>query len=457
MSRADRVTGIAAGLVLAWWCGVVPAVADLANVFPKQASPLRGDVTWTADEIVIRNAAGEVRFKKEQVERVEWLTATETVEKDLKRRFNVLRAGDIKGHFALAEWLREKERFDLLKVQCRYILGLEPDHRNAKLLLELAQSKLIEQANVAAAEGQASGEAKETEGLPEPPLLSDEDIKRLKLYEYPLDGRPEKVFVKFVRKKGYADVERIVRKDLGLAGKLDPQAERILERGQPHEKLQLILQTTGLKYADRIEIRGEPEVFQTFRRRILPLVAKGCAKSGCHGAREAQVFRLPRGPRSKDDVAYTSFLILDQLQTEHGPLIDRDLPGNSALLSFMLPPEELPGDEESRYGHPPVEKGRFVPVLRNTRDPDFNVVLDWLNSLNVPHPPYELEYEFPDWLKTPAAATQPAEEGAEPDEETGEQKPGGEEPSEGSEEEKEQPAGGGGGGGGSGDGGGELP
>ncbi|HUU96299.1 MAG TPA: hypothetical protein VM487_11210 [Phycisphaerae bacterium] len=455
MSRASRTAWIVAGLGLGLWLGALPTLADLAKVYPKKGSPLRGEVTATATEIIIRNAAGEVRLKKADVQRVEWVSAAQTVDEDFLRRFNVLVADDAEGHYALAEWLRVKNRFDLLKKQCNYVLGLAPDHRNAKLLLELAQRELVKQANVEAGAGQPEKpqeEAAETDGLPAPPLLSERDIKRVKLYEYPLDGPAEKVHVRFVKKKGYADLERVVRAEIGRSDDPDPDADRILQRGQPHEKLQLILRATGLKYADQIEIRGDTEVFKTFKRQVLPLVAKGCTKSGCHGTRAAQVFRLPSGPRTKDDVAYTSFLILDRLETRHGPLIDRDLPPNSALLEYMLP------REESEQPHPPVQRGKLIPPLRGTGDPNYHVILKWISSsLNAPHPEYELEYKYPDWLKKPEPpATQPAEEakpGAEEEgekkpaeegkPEPGKEKPGQEEPPEG-EKPKDKPGGGGG-------------
>jgi hypothetical protein len=446
MSRASRTAWIVAGLGLVLWLGTLPTLADLANVYPKEGSPLRGEVTVTATEIIIRNAAGEVRLRKADVKRVEWLSAVQTVDEDFLRRFQVLTPADVDGHYALAEWLRAKDRFDLLRKQCNYVLGLDPDHRNAKLLLELAQRELVKQANVEAGAGQPekpAEEAAEADGLPAPPLLSERDIKRLKLYEYPLDGPAEKVHVRFVKKKGYADLERIVRAEIGRSDNPDPDADRILQRGQPHEKLQLILRATGVKYADQIEIRGDTELFKTFKRRVLPLVAKGCTKSGCHGTRGAQLFRLPSGSRAKDEVAYTSFLLLDGLQTRHGPLIDRDLPGNSALLGFLLP-----ADEENDQAHPAVEKGRLVPVLKGVRDPDYTVVLDWLNSLNVPHPEYELEYKYPEWLKKPAPpGEQPAGEEGEkkpPEQgqpEPGEEKPGKEEPPEGQKPE-DKPGGG---------------
>src|SRR5262249_13058938 len=159
------------------------------------------------------------------------------------------------------------------------------------------------------------------------------DILRLKLYEYPLDGEPQKVGVEFPRKRGEANVEDLVAKDIhaGVEPE-DPKWEQKLSKGRPPEKLQLILKTTALKYADRIDIRGDPECFSAFRRKVLPLVTQGCIKSGCHGGNATHVWRLPAGLQSGDEYAYTSFYILDQIQTPIGPMIDRTVPERSALL-----------------------------------------------------------------------------------------------------------------------------
>lgn len=243
------------------------------------------------------------------------------------------------------------------------------------------------------------------EGPEPPPLLSRRDVQRLKLYEFPVDGPAPKVAVSFLRKRGEPSVEELVERDIREGTELEERHWRqTLQRGRPVDKLRLILRATGMKYADRIEIRGDAEPFLTFRRRVLPGIAQGCLKSGCHGGTTAHVWRAPAGPQGGDEFAYSLFYILDRIQTPIGPMIDRDVPDRSALLRYMLPPGKPPL-------HPPVRHGRVVPVFRGVDDPEYNIALDWVNSLRV-SARYDLAYEPPPWLvelSQPAPASQPDE------------------------------------------------
>ncbi|MBU0641464.1 MAG: hypothetical protein KKB50_21600 [Planctomycetes bacterium] len=412
MLRAATVqmSGLVAGLALL----VGAAVADLANVHLKGGTKLRGDVTVTETEVILRNAAGEVRFEKSAVERIEWLGGAAaagdpeqaepqlpvSVDAEYLQRFKAEAADDIKAHFALAEWLREKKRFDLLVKQCNYILGLDPQHRNARLLLQLAREELAQQTTAGAGtRTEAAGAAAASGQLAAPALLSELDVQRLKMYEYPLDGDAERLLVRFPRRAGQPDLDSLVLHDLAL---LEDRAADLRERytqAKPHEKLPIIIDATGVKYADRIQIAGDSEKFTAFRKQVLPLVYKSCARSGCHGGSTAVVFRLPARSQ-RDEAVYTAFLLLDRVQTEFGPLLDREDPAASALLGYMLPAAD------SQRPHPPVGQGkRVMPLAKNTRDRSYLTVLDWINALNVPHPEYELDYKYPGWLPAPPTPT----------------------------------------------------
>jgi len=180
----------------------------------------------------------------------------------------------------------------------------------------------------------------------------------------------------------------------------------VLARGKLEEKLQLIVRETGTEHADRIEIVTDPEVLTAFQRRVLPLVNKSCARSGCHGGRTARLFRFPISAATGDAHLYASFVLLDQMQARHGPLIDRTNPEESALLSYLLP------QENNEHAHPPVKHGApFKSGLRSKTDPQYEAIVDWINALRYPHPDYGLEYQNP--YRQPAPPTsKPAEEAA---------------------------------------------
>lgn len=398
-----------------WLCGITalvfwlaPAAAEMAKVRLKDGTVMRGDVELTESEAVIHNAAGEARYQRERIDQIEWLEAARTVQSDYLRRFWGLAPDDVEGHFGLAQRLAERRVFEPARQQCRYVLKLAPDHQDAKLLLQRVEQSLAgaeaptppagEETKPGAAEDGAEQEegrpARQRYQGPEPsPLLSPRDILKLKLSEVELDGPAERLNVRFRKVRGERDLEDLVRAEMAEAVDYDPDWARTLERGQPYEKLPVILKATGLKYADRLEIRGDPRAFATYRRRVLPRVIKGCVRSGCHGGYTTHAFRFPIGSQTSDEFVYTSFAILDEMGTAAGPMIDRALPEESALLRYMLP------GEEGRQAHPSVKQGRITPVLRGTRDHRYQAIVEWISSLRSPHPDYELEYKFPAWFE----------------------------------------------------------
>ena len=285
---------------------------------------------------------------------------------------------------------------------------------------EAEDAKPADQAAVKPGESPSSRPA--DQGVEPPPPLSPDDVLRLKLSELALDGPPERLNLRFLRSRSERDLVDLVRQEMRQAPDYDPDWDQTLEKCRPFEKLPIILKATGLKYADRIELRSHPEVFTTYRRRVLPMVMRSCVRAGCHGAPNAHTFRFPEGSQTSDGFVYTSFVLLDEMQTAAGPMIDRALPEDSALIRYMLPAEE------GQPSHPPVERGRVMPVLRSTRDPRYQMLVEWISSLRSPHPDYQLEYVFPEWLK---GSSQPPAVGDEPgatEEETSEEKEGGDQP-----------------------------
>ncbi|MGE0480645.1 MAG: hypothetical protein AB7Q17_09250 [Phycisphaerae bacterium] len=399
------------GLALLWWPLVLVftgvAVAEQALVVLKDGRRLVGDITQTETEIVLKNAAGEIRLARDDVERIipvaprerkpapdDETAARKAQDAEFEKLVAALPEDDVNGHFVLAQWAQDRGRWDLVVRQCRHVLTLKPNHAEARELLKKAEARARDA-------GSPTGRRMLPRVLP----LSDRDVQRLRLYEFPREGDPEKVRVKFRKKGNEPELAAVVIAELEREGALDPTMRRRLEKGRPHEQLQAILQTTDMKHADRIEIESDLKVFDSFRRRVLPMVMAGCAKSGCHGGEAAAVFRVPTQGGSKEALAHTSFVILDRMRTTNGALIDREAPADSLLLQYMLPASETDNP------HPPMPRAhRFSPVIQNQRDPDYAMILDWIRSLRTPHPTYELEYEFPDWV--PAATTQPAAKSA---------------------------------------------
>jgi hypothetical protein len=379
-----------------------PAAAELARVHLTNGTVMRGDVELTETEARIRNDAGVVICPRERIDSIEWLEEAQTVQANYMRRFWDLKPDDTQQHFELAQWLAEHRLFEAARQQCAYVLKLDPSHEETTQLLQKIQRQAEETPSTQptadeAATPDAAASQPASPAIEPPPLLGKHDILRLKLSELALDGPPEQLSVRYLRARDERDLMDLVREEMEQAFDYDPEWERTVDNGRTYEKLPIVIKATGLKYADRIDLRGHPEVFTTYRRRVLPLVTKGCARTGCHGGKDARAFSFPAGSQNRDEFVYTSFALLDRMQTPAGPMIDRTLPEESALIRYMLPAEE--GEEL----HPPVERGRVTSMLRSTRDTRYQMLVDWISSLRTPHPDYELEYTFPAWLEPPEA------------------------------------------------------
>jgi hypothetical protein len=378
-------------------------LADEADVYLKDGRRLHGEVTETETHVIIRTPAGELPpIPKDQVLRVVRRT---TPDGEYRQRVEALAPDDIEGHFEVARWATEIERWDLVVKQCKYILALKPEHRNAKILLENARKQ---QAGEEEEEAPEEGEADAAPGAPlqPPPKMSDEDIKRIKLSELSFTGDEEYIRVQFKRVRGEPDLPRRVAEELRGREGYDAAWEREFLRMRTDEQLREIVAATGLKYVDRIDLNGDPAKFATFRRNVLPMLNRDCLRSGCHGA-NGKGFVVPIGSKQSEEYAYTVFHLLDSIETRRGPLINRDHPRDSVLLSYLLPLDEatLVG-EGSNIQHPNVK--RFRPAVRSRDDRSYQIVQDWINSLAMPRPNYGLSYKLPDYVRTSPTPQPPA-------------------------------------------------
>lgn len=362
MSKCQFRTALVSTLVVAALALAPRAAADLADVYLKNGLTLRGDVSLTDTEVILRNAAGQVRLPRAEVLRV----------------------------VPLADAASQP--------------GAGPTSTPA-----LAADTPPATESAAAGRGFDGEAGQGSVELPPAPPLSDADIQRLRLGELRLDGPAEVVRVRFLRKARQRDLPLEVLDVLRRRADFRAAWEDVLTRGLPHEKLQLIIRLTGTEHAERIAVDSDPAVFDAFRRRVLPLVNRGCARSGCHGGKGAREFRFPVGSSSSDTYAYTAFVLLDQMQTAYGPLVNRANPEESVLLTYMLPPET------TDRGHPPVGRGpAFKPVVRGRDDRLYAAVLDWIDQLAVPRPDYGLAYENPYAGRRSYVATAPSDAASSP-------------------------------------------
>jgi len=306
---------------------------------------------------------------------------------DLKREYqerrNRLKADDVQAHYELAEWCNQNQMYLQLLRQSQYVLQLQPDHENARLLYRLAVERLKAQ-NAQTRPGDAD-EAQTSDGE----FLTPGAIQKLKWAEF-LDagqGLPRlpnaprryrnELQEEFLQVRFEGDVLNEFIDRMAGHPDFDSREERSLFlQLSPTLQTQLIRQHTGNRYQPRIEIRNNPLVFQQFEQ-VLPIITAGCAASRCHGGPDAHGWRL-RTTRPRTDLnLYTNFLIVNRVTHGTQRLVNRPKPEESLLLQYGLP------TQQAMYRHPQP----IPPVYpRGFDDVRYRTVLAWIEGLTVPEP-----------------------------------------------------------------------
>ncbi len=240
----------------------------------------------------------------------------------------------------------------------------------------------------------------EEEASEAPKLLTPAQINRIRFME--LRGmrlrtdRPDAVTVKIPRET----IEEFLESLKGEPGfENHRKTRREFMKLTPAQRLHEIAVRKGEDWADRVEIKSDPEVFKTFKRKVLPTVLRTCAAAGCHTStnEEPVGFRLYKDPKRTVATTYTNFITLDshELTTEGDDddgdgdairgLIDRESPEDSLLLGYMLPPDDVkpelrhPGDAE------------FKPAFTSRGSTVYKNIIRWIGSLRRPSDGYGLD------------------------------------------------------------------
>ncbi len=395
-----------------------PAWADRATVVLRDGLEMRGDVELADAHLVLSNSAGQAIIKRTSVQDIRWDTPPADLEAEFRRRAFVIADDDLDTRIALGEWAWHNERRDWAESLCNAVLRADARHAAALALRARLTGEPPPSASSPAVREPSGNRPRAAEPRdpatqdprdPAPPdcleaprLLDPGDVNLLRLAEIDPDGPAPEVSVRFNRRRGQKDVDELVLERLKARPDADPAVLRVLERGKAHERLQIILRETELEFADRIEVRGDAPALATFRRNVLPLISRGCGPSGCHAGEAARVFRLPPGSLSNERVAYTAFVLLNEMQTPIGPMIDRAVPEQSALLQYLSP-----AVADQPHPHPEVKRERFRPLLRGPRDRRYQDIAEWIAQLRVPRPEYPLKLDRPPWWRALTTAAEP--------------------------------------------------
>ncbi len=215
--------------------------------------------------------------------------------------------------------------------------------------------------------------------------LTEEEINRVRYME--LRGmrlrteRPDRVSVK---------VPKETINDFLLDMEGHPQwrgeeTRRQFRRLTAPQKLHWIARYRGAKYADRVEIQSDPEIFLDFKKHVFPVAIRSCASSGCHGyGTTRRPFVLFNDPKRSTATTYADFVALATFEYNGHRILDRAHPEESLLLTYLLPEKDVrpelrhPGDAEIR------------PGFRTRRSLGYRRIRDWIASLKHPAEDYRV-------------------------------------------------------------------
>jgi len=392
------------------------AEGDEAELVLRDGRRIAGRLVSRSDTRIIFEVGGvPTTFDSVAVDRIEAVPSVE-------ERYRALRASideaDAQGLMRLAEWLRSRGRCDLALLEVDRALAADPGNPDGRALrLLIVEQQKLEEAARQAKERKAlspGGDAAPApRSKPDPisfPLLTDEQINVIRVYEVDLDSPPKMLIARetidqFLAQ--YAGQRPEGRETIPV----NEQGRKIYAARKPVEILTDMFALKARDFYPRVQVMENPESMRRFRDDVnRTWLVNACATTRCHGGEEAGRLMLFDRKAASDAGAYTNFLILERfrMEGEDGrrtvPLINYAEPASSPLLQMRLP------RDEAMIKHPEVPAsmaGRWRPVFRSTDDERFRRAVEWIRSMygakDGKRPEYPVAYEPPQ-PRTPAAA-----------------------------------------------------
>lgn len=353
----------------------------------KAGGDVSGELVREDDEVLVLRIAGvETRIPRSDIVSV-------TPLRSLQERYRSMRAiiddNDVDRLLILIEWLVRSGLLDEARSELDHVQRVDPDNPDAARLrsmvdrlLELRR-KSQERPRKSAPQRRSRAPRPLRPGPESFPLLSDQEINRIKVYEIDLDHPPRLVIPKETIEQLFA---RYGDSDLLPA---DDEGRKAFANKPPVEILRTMFQLRARDLYDQVQVLELPRSLQRFRRDVHNgWLLNACASTRCHGGLDAGDFLLYTRNRNSERTVVTNFLILDRFRTSQGQaLINYDQPEASPLLQMALPART------ARPAHPPVRGWR--PIFRSPSDRRFRQTVAWIRSMHQPRSDYGVEYQLP--------------------------------------------------------------
>ena len=324
--------------------------------------------------------------------------------KPLRERYRIMRAAigdeDVDRLLLLVDWCVSHGLIAEAMSEVEHVLEIDPDNPNARDAARYVKGQFDLETKEPGRERTPRDGPERPEKI-EFPLLTEEQVNLIKVYEVDLSNAPRLVIKRETIERlidEYRDNEHMPRT---LEGR------EALFRRSPVELLELMFRIKARPLYNEVQVVGNPASMMLFRERVhRTWLLNSCATARCHGGSEAGRLMLNGRRANSDESVYTNFLIMDRFRLDDGtPLINYAEPADSPLLQMGLP------EEISRRPHPPVpirgRVGRWKPTFRSERDSRFEEAVAWIRSMYQPRPDYPIDYEPP----SPSVPIRPAHDG----------------------------------------------
>lgn len=388
-------------IMVAVLCVVPAAWAREAVVVTQDGRQFRGEVLLDNEKGVQLSIAGiTTMIAREDIRDVRYEVS---VPEEFQARRQALADDDLEGRYKLALWLFENKGYALAQRELADLSVRFPEDKRIGTLSQIVETRMKIAAPPAeprpdpsrpatpatsAAPGALLGAA-----LSDLPMLNDEQVNMIRVYEIDMRQRPQprvqiprEVITDFIAKYAGEDNNPNPPSGLSLRGR---QNEIAFRRAAPQQQLEKMFELQARDFYPLVQVRDDPEALMVFRRDIhRQYVLNFCGTNRCHGGNpEAGSFVLFPSRPTSDPTVYTNFYILHRWEGAGGYMIDRERPEESFLVQYGMARGEV------RYPHPDVPG--FVPRL-TARDQNVReALLRWIGSLYRPRPTYPISYEPP--------------------------------------------------------------
>lgn len=365
-----------------------PRKDDEVKIIFKDGRQVEGVyISGTPTSAIVRIAAVAVTLERESIDRI--VVLPPAIERYRQMRA-LVKENDLERLLGLADWSRRHRLYEEARKDIEIVLREEPKNVEA-----LRQQQLLDQIikleGTSPRDGGGGAMPPDRERpevsrrlLPsEFPLLSEEQVNLIKVYEIDLADPPRVIIPR-------PAVEKLLAKypDHPLIPTSRDGREAFLS-SPPRTILDVMFRVRARELYSEIKVVDQPRSMATFKEAVhAGWLINNCATSRCHGGPDAGRLMLMNRRPNSDATAYTNFLILERFKTRDArELINYDNPVLSPLMHLGLP------RDDSAFPHPLVRG--WTPAFTSRDARRFQDTLDWIKQMYRPRPSYPIEYTPP--------------------------------------------------------------